>query len=542
MTSLPYPSFVNEIPVNDIRGVALSAAGSCRINPLAMKMISTMTTDKMTTSTSQEIAISVTTSNANKEYKLIFDKNKQQSTVDNLEDNDKEDITVNKDEKKKLKKKYMKQGIAMASKYLTSTLGLDVSIINVEIVLESSQIIDTDGCICACFLDAGCTSIVIDGTNPLNALDIAKIPKERLIATFSGDSSGDVTKGEIIQALTYASTISIDLSRKINTGSSGVLGNNNQVILDHIDTILSYIPDKNHKVIFELPSSPSSSSSTTTTTASSFDSLITKISKKCKDEKGKIALKDPTSMELGMAYAACMITDRTDKLYTTVVCTRSGEALGLVYSSKESIVASLECGRGVYFSRRRGLWRKGDTSGHYQTLHRLDVDCDGDALRFTVTQCGGDNDDDGDDGNDDDNKCVEHTTGPCFCHLKRFTCWGPSNGIRALEFTMKDRLKNAPSGSYTKRLFDDSELLRDKLVEEAQELAEATTKEEVAGELADVLYFAMARAVKAGVSIDDAISVLDERTRKVTRRKGDSKVFRIEEGNKILNKEDIIKE
>ena len=514
MTSLPYPSFINEIPVNEKRGISLAAAGSCRINPLAMKMIPTMTTTDMTTSTSQEIAASVTTANANQEYKLIFDKNKQQSFVD-----DDKDI-VDKDEKKKLKKKYMKQGIAMASKYLTSTLQLDVSIINVEIVLESSQIIDTDGCICACFLDAGCTSIVIDGTsNDLEALyDIAKIPKERLIASFSGDSSGDVTKGEIIHALTYTSTISIDLSRKI-TGKN----NNHQVILDHVDTILSYIPDKNHKVIFELPSS-------TTSSTTSDNDLITKISKKCKDTKGKIALKDPTSTELGLAYAACMITDRPDKLYTTVVCTRSGEALGLVYSSKESIVASLECGRGVYFSRRRGLWRKGDTSGHYQTLHRLDVDCDGDALRFTVTQCGGDND-------NDDNKCVEHsTTGPCFCHLNRFTCWGPSNGIRQLEFTMKDRLKNAPPGSYTKRLFDDSQLLQDKLVEEAQELAEATTKEEVASELADVLYFAMARAVKAGVSIDDAISVLDARTRKVTRRKGDSKVVRIEEGNQILSK------
>ena len=99
---------------------------------------------------------------------------------------------------------------------------------------------------------------------------------------------------------------------------------------------------------------------------------------------------------------------------------------------------------------------------------------------------------------------------------------------------MKDRLENAPAGSYTKRLFDDPNLLRCKLVEEAQELSEAETKEEVAGELADVLYFALARAVKAGVSIDDAVAVLDSRTRKVTRRKGDAKAFRIEAGDKIL--------
>lgn len=180
-------------------------------------------------------------------------------------------------------------------------------------------------------------------------------------------------------------------------------------------------------------------------------------------------------------------------------------------------MAALQCGRGVYYSRsRQGLWRKGDTSGHYQTLHRLDVDCDGDALRFTVTQRG-------------DDKVA-------FCHLNTLTCWGEPVGIRHLERTLQERLQSAPEGSYTKRLFDDMDLLRDKLVEEAQELAEAEEPEDVAGELADVLYFAMARAAKAGVSIDDAVAELDRRTRKVTRRKGDSKAFRIAAGNEILGK------
>ena len=93
----------------------------------------------------------------------------------------------------------------------------------------------------------------------------------------------------------------------------------------------------------------------------------------------------------------------------------------------------------------------------------------------------------------------------------------------------------APEGSYTKRLFDDEELLRDKLVEEAQELSEAVDRQHVAEELADVLYFAMVKAAKAGVSIDDAVVELDKRRRKVTRRKGDSKAFRIAAGDAILN-------
>ena len=84
-------------------------------------------------------------------------------------------------------------------------------------------------------------------------------------------------------------------------------------------------------------------------------------------------------------------------------------------------------------------------------------------------------------------------------------------------------------------MFDDTELLRNKLVEEAQELAEADTPQHVAEELADVLYFAMTRAAKAGVGLDRAVAELDRRTRKVTRRKGDSKAFRIAAGKAILD-------
>lgn len=101
---------------------------------------------------------------------------------------------------------------------------------------------------------------------------------------------------------------------------------------------------------------------------------------------------------------------------------------------------------------------------------------------------------------------------------------------------MLKRLIDAPAGSYTKRLFDDEQLLRDKLVEEAQELSEAESRQHVAEEFADLLYFAMVRATKVGVSIDDAMAELDKRARKVTRRKGDSKAFRIKAGEEILGK------
>ena len=54
--------------------------------------------------------------------------------------------------------------------------------------------------------------------------------------------------------------------------------------------------------------------------------------------------------------------------------------------------------------------------------------------------------------------------------------------------TLQQRLESAPEGSYTKRLFNDAALLKSKLVEEAIELSQATTKEHVAEEAADLLY------------------------------------------------------
>lgn len=88
------------------------------------------------------------------------------------------------------------------------------------------------------------------------------------------------------------------------------------------------------------------------------------------------------------AFLATAHTDRADGLYTTMVVDESNKALGLVYSSKESVAESIRLGQGVYQSRQRGLWHKGLTSGATQTLKHIDYDCDGDALRFVVEQHG----------------------------------------------------------------------------------------------------------------------------------------------------------
>jgi phosphoribosyl-ATP pyrophosphohydrolase/phosphoribosyl-AMP cyclohydrolase/histidinol dehydrogenase len=473
MTSLPYPSFVSQNPVDATASrAALVAVGRCRIQP----------------------------EHATEEYRSIVAKNVDQAVVDLVHHNNDNDNDTNEqlDEqaRKKLKKQYMKQGIAAAVTYLTVQQQLDVSVVHVQVMVEADDIIKSDGCLAACLLDAGCAAVVVDGTN-LAALDAAKVPADRLMAHFQYPCLVE----DMIKAKEFCGSMSVELTVS------------DDITVAKILEIVNSVPDCEVTVMFR----PSDCKALLNDT--DLASLVGAVSKESKEGAGTISLIDPTAEQLGLSYAACMKTDRPDGLYTTVVCTRNGEALGLVYSSKESIVAALQTGRGVYYSRsRQGLWRKGDTSGHFQTLHRLDVDCDGDALRFTVTQRGDDH--------------------AAFCHLNTLTCWGAPVGLRHLEETLQDRLASAPEGSYTKRLFQDPELLRDKLVEEAQELSEADTPAHVAEELADVLYFAMVRAVKAGVSMDDAVAELDRRSRKVTRRQGDSKAFRIAAGKEILEKED----
>ncbi|UCH73252.1 MAG: phosphoribosyl-AMP cyclohydrolase [Rhodospirillales bacterium] len=67
----------------------------------------------------------------------------------------------------------------------------------------------------------------------------------------------------------------------------------------------------------------------------------------------------------------------------------SGEVLMMAWMNAESVVETLETGRVCYWSRSRGkLWRKGETSGHVQSLIEMRVDCDGDTLLLLIEQTG----------------------------------------------------------------------------------------------------------------------------------------------------------
>ena len=92
----------------------------------------------------------------------------------------------------------------------------------------------------------------------------------------------------------------------------------------------------------------------------------------------------------------------------------SGEVLMLAWMNAESLALTLQENRAVYWSRsRQALWRKGDTSGHTQTLVDIRLDCDGDTLLLKVDQIGG------------------------ACHTGRATCffYRPAEGDWVMETT-----------------------------------------------------------------------------------------------------------
>jgi phosphoribosyl-ATP pyrophosphohydrolase len=205
-------------------------------------------------------------------------------------------------------------------------------------------------------------------------------------------------------------------------------------------------------------------------------------------------------LDLGDAIAAPLSSDRSDGLWPTVVVDEGGVALGLAYSSQASLRAAVAERRGVYQSRSRGLWRKGESSGNRQRLLRIDLDCDRDTLRFVVDQ-----------------------QGAGFCHRQTTTCWGPSWSLAAFSRHLASAATSADPGSYTARLLADPELLARKLAEEADELAGATTPQEATWEAADLIYFTTVALIRNGVSTARVLRELERRAA-VTRRRDGSRM------------------
>jgi phosphoribosyl-AMP cyclohydrolase len=68
---------------------------------------------------------------------------------------------------------------------------------------------------------------------------------------------------------------------------------------------------------------------------------------------------------------------------------RTGEVLMMAWMNREALLRTIETGHAVYWSRsRRRLWHKGESSGHFQRIKSIRLDCDGDTLLLGIEQLG----------------------------------------------------------------------------------------------------------------------------------------------------------
>ncbi len=183
---------------------------------------------------------------------------------------------------------------------------------------------------------------------------------------------------------------------------------------------------------------------------------------------------------------------------------KTQEVLMMAYMNEEAFNKTIETGRMTYFSRSRNeLWTKGETSGHFQFVKSLTIDCDNDTILAKVSQIG------------------------AACHTGSRTCffkdlikkeYDDTNPLKVFleEYAIiEDRRANPKEGSYTNYLFDKGiDKILKKVGEEAAEIiiaAKNPDPEEIKYEIADFLYHLMVLMVERGVSWNEVIKELADR-------------------------------
>lgn len=195
------------------------------------------------------------------------------------------------------------------------------------------------------------------------------------------------------------------------------------------------------------------------------------------------------AISLAAAFAASL--DWKKGLLPVIAQSPDGQVLMTGFADREAVEETFKRGSLCFHSRSRdALWMKGETSGNTLKLLRLRADCDRDAILATV-----------------------EPSGP-VCHTGAWTCFetGRRYTWERLQGIIAERFRNPVPGSYTATL--DHELVREKLLEEAEELCRAKTHDEIVWEAADLLYFATALITRAGASAAEILDELDRRHKK----------------------------
>lgn len=183
---------------------------------------------------------------------------------------------------------------------------------------------------------------------------------------------------------------------------------------------------------------------------------------------------------------------------------RTAEILMMAYMNEEAYEQTLREGMMNYWSRsRQELWRKGDTSGHYQYVKSLDIDCDRDTILAKVEQIG--------------EACHTGHRSCFYTNLasKAYDGRNPMTVFDDVMATILERKENPKEGSYTNYLFDQGiDKILKKVGEEAAEIiiaAKNPDSDEVKYEICDFLYHMMVLMAEREVSWKDITKELAER-------------------------------
>ena len=193
------------------------------------------------------------------------------------------------------------------------------------------------------------------------------------------------------------------------------------------------------------------------------------------------------------------------------------EVLMLAYVNKESYEYMIRNNETCFYSRsRKELWHKGETSGHFQKIKNISLDCDKDTLLIEVEQIG------------------------AACHTGSYSCFFnkiiivegdyDNNIIENVYKMLEDRRDNPKEGSYTNYLLEKgTDKICKKIGEEASETiiaAKNEDKEELIGEISDLAYHTLVLMLDKGITVEDIKKKLSERhkiegNKKVENKKGE---------------------
>ena len=170
--------------------------------------------------------------------------------------------------------------------------------------------------------------------------------------------------------------------------------------------------------------------------------------------------------------------------------------LMLGYMNNDALAATRDSGFVTFYSRsKQRLWKKGESSGHVLELVSIQVDCDNDTLLV-----------------------LANPHGPT-CHLQRDSCFpeAPASFLADLDGVVRQREQDRPKDSYTTKLFDEGiRRIAQKVGEEGVETALAAVVQDDAallGESADLLFHLTVLLRARGLSVKEAVAVLEKRHR-----------------------------